>query len=140
MEERQAYREKLEARLKEWNQRIETLRERSEEMGEEARSECRRRIGLLRQRQDELKTRLDQLRGSGDAAFKHLRSGVEKAMADLKSGLEDAYAAFRKQDGSLNKSEDGGESEVCLNTETPEHARLDNADMPCDDGRQGHEG
>ncbi len=136
MEEKQAYREKLEAQLKEWNQRIEALKERSDQMGEEARSECRRHIELLRQRRYALKTRLDGLRGSGDEAFKHLRTGLEKAMADLKSGLEDAYAAFQKRSPSPDETE-GGETEVCQNTETPEHARLDNADMPCDDGRQG---
>lgn len=140
MEQKEEYRRKLEEQLKEWNARLEELKTRSEKMGAEARAEMERRIETLRSRRGEVQERLDALRDSGETAWGHLRGGLEKAFDDLKTGVSDALAAVRSRSGEAEGGTEGGEAaepEVCLKADVPEHARFDDENMPCDDGREG---
>jgi DNA repair exonuclease SbcCD ATPase subunit len=139
MEKRDEYKRKLEAQLAEWTARLEELKGRSEKLGAEARAEMERRIKELRSRRGEVQEKLDAFRDGGEEAWGHLRSGLEKAMEELKTGVAEAVSSFR----SRSAGEGGGgedetaEPEVCVRAEVPEHARFDDDNMPCDDGREG---
>lgn len=138
MEHKEEYRRKLEEQLKEWNARLEELKARSDKLGAEARAEMERRIETLRSRRGEVQERLDALRDSGETAWGHLRGGLEKAFEDLKTGVSDALAAVRsRSDEAEAEGDAAAEPEVCLKADVPEHARWDDENMPCDDGREG---
>ncbi|MFP4422105.1 MAG: hypothetical protein ACLFRG_16310 [Desulfococcaceae bacterium] len=137
MEKREDYRRKLEAQLAEWTARLEKLKARSEQMGLEAREELERRIERLRSRRGEAREQLDALRDGGEEAWGHLRSGLEKAMEDLKTGFSEALATVRSEGAKADAEGDAADPEVCVRAEVPEHARFDDDNMPCDDGREG---
>lgn len=141
MEKNHEYKRKLEEQIKEWNERLEELKARSEKMGAEARVELERKIESLRSRRGELEERLDTLRDGGEEAWRHLKGGLERAVDDLKAGFSEALAAVRSRSAERRKgaSEEAGEieREVCRTADVPEHARFQDADMPCDDGRGG---
>lgn len=137
MEKREEYKQKLEAQLAEWTARLEELKGRSEKLGAEARAEMERRIQELRSRRGEVQEKLDALRDGGEEAWGHLRSGLEKAMEELKTGFSEAMSSFRSRSGGEDAGSETVEPEVCVRAEVPEHARFDDDNMPCDDGREG---
>jgi hypothetical protein len=98
-----------------------------------------RRIQELRSRRGEVEEKLDALRDGGEEAWGHLRSGLEKAMEELKAGFGEAVSSFRSRSAAegADAEADPADPEVCLRAEVPEHARFDDENMPCDDGREG---
>ncbi|MFP4347507.1 MAG: hypothetical protein ACOCWY_05955 [Thermodesulfobacteriota bacterium] len=135
-----AYRQNVEAQLKEWKAKIEELRAKSEKLGADARVEYAEQIEFLKERREELRDRLRDMREGGDDAWKAFKTGMEKGMHEFAAGLNQAMAIFRdkrKRERDKNEEDASAEPEVCIRAEVPEHARFDDEDMGCDDGREG---
>lgn len=96
MDERQAYREKMEAQLREWSSEIDALQARAEKLEAEAKRSAIQRIEALRAQRAAAQEKLETLKGAGDKAWEDLRRGVENAWADLKQAVQEAAARFSK--------------------------------------------
>jgi F0F1-type ATP synthase epsilon subunit len=96
MENKQAYREKLEAQMREWSAKIDVLKAKADQAEAEAKIEYRNRIEDLRQKKEALKAKLSELQNASDAAWKDIKAGTEKAAADLKDALQSALAKFKQ--------------------------------------------
>lgn len=96
MKNREAYREKLEAQMREWSAKIDLLKAKADQAEAEAKIEYSKRIEDLRQRKEALQAQLAELKNAGDAAWEEIKSGVEKASAELKSAVESAAAKFKE--------------------------------------------
>jgi hypothetical protein len=96
MENKQAYREKLEAHMREWSAKIDLLKAKADQAEAEAKIEYRNRIEDLRQKKEALKAKLSELQNASDAAWKDIKAGTEKAAADLKDALQSALAKFKQ--------------------------------------------
>jgi predicted phage gp36 major capsid-like protein len=96
MENKQAYREKLEAQMREWSAKIDLLKAKADQAEADAKIEYRNRIEDLRQKKEALKAKLGELQNASDAAWKDIRAGAEKAAADLKDALQSALAKFKQ--------------------------------------------
>jgi len=68
MEKKEAYRNKLEAQMREWSAKIDLLKARADQAEAEAKIEYNKRIEDLRQKKEALKAKLDDLRNASDAA------------------------------------------------------------------------
>ncbi|BCR06748.1 hypothetical protein DESUT3_38170 [Desulfuromonas versatilis] len=95
MEEKQAYREKFEARLRELKAQLELLEAKADLAKAEAGIEYQKQIKELRQKRDAMSARLEELKKAGGDAWRDLRTGLEKAAEDLKGALERARDKFR---------------------------------------------
>ena len=140
MTTQEEYKKKAEAQLKEWKAKIEELRARSEKFGADARGEYAEQIETLRKRREELRDRLRDMREGSDDAWKAFKTGMEKGMHEFTTGLNQAMAIFRdkgKSERDKKADDASAEPEVCVRAEVPEHARFDDEDMGCDDGREG---
>lgn len=96
MEEKKAYREKLEAQMREWSAKIDVLKAKADQAEAEAKIEYRNRIEDLRQKKEALRVKLGELQNASDAAWKDIKAGTEKAAADLKDALQSALAKFKQ--------------------------------------------
>ena len=94
MDEKSAYRNKLEARLDQWRADIDKLQAKAREAGADARLEYDKQINNLRDQQDKARKKLGELDEASGDAWKDLKSGFEKAWDDLGSAVKNATERF----------------------------------------------
>ena len=95
--DREAYRQKMEAQIKEWKAKIDELEARAGKITAEARGEFHRLMERLRAYQTELPGKLSEMKNASGEAWESLKSGVEKAAADLGDALKEARSKFMEK-------------------------------------------
>lgn len=95
MDKMQAYREKLEAQLKEWKEKIALLEETAAKASGETKVEMLRAINELRQKKGVVKEKWDVLQKESGIAFDRMKEGVEKAATELKSAIDKVVSRFK---------------------------------------------
>lgn len=94
-DKRKAFEEKLEAQMKEWNAQIDLLKAKADTAKAEAKVEYYAKIESLQQKRDTARTKLRELKASGDEAWEDLKAGAKKAWDDVKSAYHDAASKFK---------------------------------------------
>lgn len=94
-DKRKAYEEKLDAQLKEWSAQIALLKAKADNAKADAKIEYHKTIDALQRKQNEAKTKLQELKTAGDEAWEDLRTGAEKAWAEVKTAFRDATSRFK---------------------------------------------
>lgn len=95
MEDKDLYREKFEAKLKEVKAQIDFLEAKADQVKAESKIEFKQQIQSLRQKRDAIGNKLDQLKQSSGEAWKELKAGLESATEDLKGALGKAMDQFK---------------------------------------------
>jgi uncharacterized coiled-coil DUF342 family protein len=96
MENKEAYREKLEAQMREWSAKIDILKAKADQAEAESKIEYKNRIEDLRKRKEALQEKVKELQNASDAAWKDIKAGTERAAADLKDALQSAFSKFKQ--------------------------------------------
>jgi hypothetical protein len=91
-EKRKAHEEKLDAQLKEWSAQISLLKTKADNVKADAKIKT---IEALQRKQNEAKTKLQELKTAGDEAWEDLKTGAEKAWAEMTSAYHDASSRFK---------------------------------------------
>lgn len=94
MDEKSAYRQKLEARLDQWRAEIDKLQAKAVEASADARLEYDKQIKALRNQQEEARQKLNELDDASSEAWKDLKSGLQKAWDDLGTAVRKATERF----------------------------------------------
>jgi len=94
-DKRKAYEEKLDAQLKEWNAQIALLKAKAENAKVDAKIDYYKTIEALEHKQDEAKTKFQELKSSGDEAWEAVKGGAEKTWAEVKAAYHDAVSKFK---------------------------------------------
>ena len=94
-DKRKAYEEKLDAQLDEWNAQIALLKAKADKVKAEVKIEYYKIIEALQHREDEARTKLHELKTSGDEAWEDLKTGVEKAWAEVEAAFHEATSKFK---------------------------------------------
>jgi hypothetical protein len=95
MVEKDAYVQKLHAKIDEWNAEIDKLKAKGDLVKAEKRAEYEKELEALRAKRIELKEKASQLGGAGENAWKDLKAGVDGALKSLESALNAAKSRFR---------------------------------------------
>jgi len=95
MSTRDAYLEKLKAKLDEWNAEIDRLEAKSRGAEASVRAEYERKLGELRDLRDDARCRADKLESAGEDAWEEMKGGFEEFWNRTKSAFETAAAAMR---------------------------------------------
>ena len=95
MDKMDAYREKLEAQLKEWKTKIEMLEDKAAKATGETKTDLMRAIGELRQKKEVVKEKWSELQKEGSSAWDTMKEGLEKAVSELKSALDKVVSRFK---------------------------------------------
>lgn len=91
METKEAYRQKIEAQLKEWDAKVEELKARAERKKAESHIAFNRQMEELTQKRDRLKAKLVELEKAGEGAWRSLKEGINNAVEGAKESLKSAF-------------------------------------------------
>lgn len=92
---RDAYIEKMEAQLREWNAKIDQLKAKGDIAKADAKVKYYKKVKDLTEKSEGMRRRLDEMKVSGIEAWDELKLGLEKAWIDLKSALDRATETFK---------------------------------------------
>jgi hypothetical protein len=91
---RDAYRQKLEARIEELSARLAVARAKAKGLAADGKIAAHEELAASEKKLKDLKVRLAKLRTASDAAWKYVMGGVETAWADLNSAAKRAMKHF----------------------------------------------
>lgn len=94
-DKRKAYEEKIDAQLNEWNAQIALLKARADKARADAKIEYYKTIETLQHKQDEARTKLRELKTSGDEVWEDLKTGAEKVWDDVKTAFHAAASKLK---------------------------------------------
>ncbi len=94
MDEKDAYRQKLQARLGQWRAEIDKLQAKAVEASADARLEYDKQLKELHRQQEKAREKLRELDEASGQAWKELRSGMEKAWDELGAAVQKATERF----------------------------------------------
>jgi len=94
-DKRKAYEEELDAQLKEWDAEIALLKAKAENAKSDAKIDEYKTIEALEHKQDKAKTKLQELKTSGDEAWEAVKGGAERAWTEVKTAYHDAVSKFK---------------------------------------------
>jgi len=95
MDKKDAYREKLDAQLKEWKTKIDQLESKLSSLSSDAKNELIKEIEDLRKQKTVVREKWNELQKTGGEAWDKLKDGVEKASVELKEKLEKVISRFK---------------------------------------------
>lgn len=94
MSDKQAYIEKIQARLNQWDAKIQELLALTQEAQADAKVEYESQIAKLKEAQKDAQGKLDELRSSGEDAWKDMKIGVESAWERFETAANSAATRF----------------------------------------------
>lgn len=94
---RQAYIERAEARLKEWNARVDQMLAKASRAKAEGKIELYDRLEDLEARRDVARKRLAELKGGGGQAWAEVKAGMAQALAELEESVETLRRRFEEE-------------------------------------------
>jgi uncharacterized coiled-coil DUF342 family protein len=94
MPDKDAYVQKLHAKLDEWNAGIDKLKARANKAEAETRLEYQKEIENLQKKGKEVEERLAEVRQASEGAWEDLKSGIQSAWDSMEEALKSARSRF----------------------------------------------
>ncbi len=92
---KEAYEEKMNARLRQWQAKIDMLKAKADQVAAGQKIKYYEEIESLRTKQQHMREKLDELRAAGEGAWQEVKTGVETAWQDLQDAVERAMEKFK---------------------------------------------
>jgi hypothetical protein len=90
-----AYQEKLDARLKEFSVELDRLKAKASVMNEDVRLQYERQLAELQAKHEHADVKLSEIKHAGEGAWRELRTGAEHAFDELRRGAKNAASKFK---------------------------------------------
>lgn len=94
-ENKDAYVEKLQAKMDEWNAEIKKLDAKARQAEADSKIKYEKELEDLRARRKDLEEKMSRLRESGEGAWKDLKTGIESAWQSLDTAITSAASRFK---------------------------------------------
>ncbi len=94
MIKRDEYIDKLKHKLDDWNDDIDKLEAKTEQVKDGLKEKYKEEIGVVRQQRDNIKVKTRELVDSSEEAWGELRAGVETAWHQLTEAIDRAHSKF----------------------------------------------
>jgi TolA-binding protein len=91
---KEEFQEKMDARLKELDGEIATLREKGSELKDDAKADWERKMADLETKREAARAKLDEVSQSSAEAWKDLQKGAQAAWDDLDKAFHEAASEF----------------------------------------------
>lgn len=95
MDTRDAYKQKMEAQLKEWSAQINLLEAKAGNIRADMRIKHAETLLELRAKQHAASEKLKDLEKAGSEAWNQVKTTADKMWDDLKNGIADAHSKFK---------------------------------------------
>jgi septal ring factor EnvC (AmiA/AmiB activator) len=92
--EKEAYEQKMEARLERWQAQIDELKARAKEADADTKAEIAKRLKELEKHSEGAREKLHELRASSGEAWKDVKFGAERSWETLEDALKAAWSRF----------------------------------------------
>ena len=94
--QRDAYVQKMKARLDEWNAEIDRIQARIDQADAESKIEYNKQLDELRAKRKEVEDRLEEVRQAGESSWNDLKQGLENSWEILKKSVDRAKSEFSR--------------------------------------------
>lgn len=94
MSERQAYIEKLEATLKEWDSQISKLSAKVKKVKADIKIDYNNKLDHTKAKREELASKIQDLQLSGDDAWQAIKDGADLISSDIKKTFDNIKSKF----------------------------------------------
>ena len=94
-DKRKAFEEKFDAQLKEWSAEIALLKAKADKAKAEVKIEYYKTLETLQGKQEVARTKLKELRSSGDDAWEDVKAGAENVWTEIKVLIQNAASRFK---------------------------------------------
>jgi ABC-type phosphate transport system auxiliary subunit len=95
MENRKEYIDKMAARLKEWDSKIQKLEEKAETVKADVKASYNQQINELRLKKEEAQIKLEKIQDAGEDAWEELKEGAEKSWKTFEDSVKSAWGKFK---------------------------------------------
>jgi hypothetical protein len=95
MSMKEAYQQKLEAQLAEWNAAIDKLKAKADKAEAEAQIEYYKQIEDMQVKQEAAREKLTELKEAGEGGWEDLKVGLESAWNSLGDAVKSATSRFK---------------------------------------------
>ena len=90
-----AYKEKMEAQLKEWSSQINLLEAKMENLTADMKVKWAEEIKEIRVKQQAASDKMEELGKASDESWEQAKATADKMWSDLKDGLADIHSKFK---------------------------------------------
>ena len=97
-EKRDAYVQKLKAKMDEWNVEIDKLQAKADQAEAEAKIEYHEQIEDLRAKRKEVEAKIAEVQQAGEGAWEDLKQGLENSWEILKGAFAKVKSRFERED------------------------------------------
>jgi len=94
-EKRDAYVQKLKAKMDEWNAEIDKIEAKADQAEAESKIEYEKQLEDLRAKRKDVEDKMAELQQAGDGAWEDLKAGIESAWDSLGNALKSAASRFK---------------------------------------------
>lgn len=95
MKEKDAFVQKLHAKLDEWNAEIDMLKAKADKAEADSQAEYHKQIEVLREKRKDAESKIRDVVEAGDGALEDLKSGVQGAWDSMEEALKSARSKFK---------------------------------------------
>jgi uncharacterized coiled-coil DUF342 family protein len=95
MNNKDAYVQKLHAKIDEWNADIDKLRAKADQVEANSKIEYQKQVKALKSKRDEIKTKISELSDSGEEAWEDLKAGVDLARQAMNEAIKSAISRLK---------------------------------------------
>jgi DNA-binding transcriptional MerR regulator len=96
MSNRDAYVQKLKAKMDEWNDEIDKLAAKADQAEAESRIEYEKRLEELRAKRKDVEDKIAEVQQAGESAWEDLKEGLENSWEILKASFTKAKSRFEQ--------------------------------------------
>ncbi|MDZ7700384.1 MAG: coiled coil domain-containing protein [Deltaproteobacteria bacterium] len=94
-EKRDAYVQKLKAKMDEWNAEIDKIEAKADQADAESKIEYEKQLEDLRAKRKDVEDKMAELQQAGDGAWEDLKAGMDNAWDSLGNALKSATSRFK---------------------------------------------
>ena len=94
MADKDAYVQKLHAKLDEWNAEIDKLKVKADKAEADSRAEYKQQVENLQNKREDAEKKLREIREASEGAWEDLKTGVQGAWDSMEAALKSARSKF----------------------------------------------
>jgi|UPI0002FD1B4C uncharacterized protein (DUF3084 family) len=95
MDSKEAYKQKLNAQIKEWNAQINLLNAKIENKGADMKLKYSKELDALKEKQDDVLQKIKELDESTTENWEKIKVTADQMLSDLKTGLNNAISRLK---------------------------------------------
>jgi uncharacterized coiled-coil DUF342 family protein len=95
MKNKEAYIQKLHAKIDEWNADIDKLKAKADQVEADSKIEYQKQMQALKSKRDEIEKKVSEISRSGENAWEDLKTGVDLAWEAMSEAIKSATSRFK---------------------------------------------